>query len=423
MEATLEQLDGQAAEKRPEPPKRRRSSKARWFAVVLLAAITGAGAWAWFHYRGRVTTDDAQVDGHITPIAAKIPGSVAEILVDDNVHVKAGEVVVRIDPRDYESRVTQNRAALAMAESQAHGARITVPLTSATTEISGFGAGAQLSAATADLLKARTDYERSAAAELQYARANVATQQATFDRARSDLERMKPLAAQDEISKFQLDQYAAAARVAETQLQAAKERVTAAEKQADSAKAAFEAAQGRVDQARAAVEQTRANRKQVDISASQAATASASVLQARANLQARELELSYTTIVAPINGVVTRKTVQVGQIVQPGQSLMTIIPLDDVWVTANFKETQLAHVRPGQKAEIYIDMYRRKFPARVDSIAGATGTRLSVLPPENASGNYVKVVQRIPVKLVFERIPEGYALRPGMNVEATILTQ
>ncbi len=178
-----------------------------------------------------------------------------------------------------------------------------------------------------------------------------------------------------------------------------------------------------MEQARAALAQSRASQRQVTVSAAQAASADAAIQQARANLEAAELQLSYTTITAPIDGQVTRKTVEVGQIVQPGQGLMTIIPLHDVWVTANFKETQLADVRPGQKAEVKVDMYGRKVVGRVDSIAGATGARLSLLPPENATGNFVKVVQRIPVKIVFDALPSGVVLRPGMNVEATIFTQ
>jgi len=179
-----------------------------------------------------------------------------------------------------------------------------------------------------------------------------------------------------------------------------------------------------VRQAQAAVSQAQANRKQVDVQAAAAASATAAIAQARADLEAAELSLSYTAITAPLDGVVTRKSVEVGEIVQPGQDLFVIVPLSDVWVTANFKETQLADVRPGQKAEVHVDMYGRTFTGHVDSIAGATGSRLSLLPPENASGNFVKVVQRIPVKILLDPIPpEKAVLRPGMNVDATIITK
>jgi membrane fusion protein, multidrug efflux system len=178
-----------------------------------------------------------------------------------------------------------------------------------------------------------------------------------------------------------------------------------------------------VEAARATVATAQANERQVNISSAQAQSASAGIQQARANLAAAELQLSYTTITAPTDGEVTRKTAEVGQYVQPGQALMTVVPLHLVWVTANFKETQLAGVRPGQKAEVHVDMYGRKIEGRVHSIAGATGSRLSLLPPENATGNFVKVVQRIPVKIVFDKLPEGIVLRPGMNVDVTIITQ
>jgi membrane fusion protein (multidrug efflux system) len=233
---------------------------------------------------------------------------------------------------------------------------------------------------------------------------------------------MKPLADKAEISQLQYDAYVAAARVAEGDLQAAKEKLASAQKEAAIRKAALDAADTRVRQAKAAVETSLANRKQVDIRSADAATAEAAVAQARANLAAAELDLSYTTVASPADGVVTHKSVEPGQIVAPGQSLMAIIPLQDTWVTANFKETQLAAVHPGQRAEIHVDMFGRSVEGRVDSIAGATGSRLSLLPPENATGNYVKVVQRIPVKILVDQ-REGLILRPGMNVDATIFTK
>ena len=184
------------------------------------------------------------------------------------------------------------------------------------------------------------------------------------------------------------------------------------------------ASQARIGQARAGVTQAQAAQKQVDVRVADVASASANIEQARANLQAAELNLSYTTIVAPADGVVTKKSVEVGQVLQPGQGLLMLVPLNDVWVTANYKETQLRDVRPGQTAEVKVDLTGKTYPGRVDSIASATGTKMSLLPPENATGNYVKVVQRIPVKILLDPIPGGNSiLRPGMNVEATILTK
>jgi len=406
-------------ESRQTPGKLRKRLLIGGGLFVLVAAATGA----YVHFRGRVSTDDAQVDAHIAPIAPKISGSIAEILVDDNQAVKAGQVLLRIDPRDYEAKVAQARAALAQAESQAVGARRGVPLTNATTASGTSAAEAQLAAASADYDRAKADYERASSSELAYARADVEAKRATADRARADLARMQPLSAKDEISKLQLDAYTAAARVADSDLAASSQKSANAQMQAQSSQAAMQAALARVSAARAALEQAQANRQQVAISSAQAGSASAAIMQARANLEAAELELSYTTLVAPIDGVVTRKSVQLGQIVSPGQSLLTVVPLKDVWVTANFKETQLSDTHPGQRAEIHVDMYGRSFEGRVDSVAGATGTRLSLLPPENATGNYVKIVQRIPVKILLENVPAGFTFRPGMNVDATIFTR
>jgi membrane fusion protein (multidrug efflux system) len=226
-----------------------------------------------------------------------------------------------------------------------------------------------------------------------------------------------------EISRLQYDSYVAAARVADANLRAAQDRLASAEQQAANARANVAAAQAKVAQAEAGVRASQATQGQVKVTAAQAQSAAANVQAAQAALNAAELQLSYCTIAAPIDGVVTRKSVEVGQMVQPGQGLMTIIPLHDVWVTANFKETQLKSVRPGQPADVKVDMYGTTIRGRVDSIAGATGARLSLLPPENATGNFVKVVQRIPVKIVFDSLPKNVVLRPGMNVDVTIYTK
>jgi len=376
------------------------------------------------HYYYRVSTDDAQVDGHLVPMSAKIYGDIAEVRVDDNQPVKAGQVLVRIDPRDYQARVDQAKAALVLAESQAQAAQVGVPLTQETTQSYSSSADAQLANAEAEYDRAKTNYEKDSTAELALARANVDARQADNDRAQADLSRMKPLVQKEEISHQQFDANVAGARVAESELKAAQDRLMAAERGAEISKSAMSAAKARVDQAHAGVEQAQANHKQVPIKQADAAAAAAAVVQAKANLEAAELELSYATVVAPVDSVVTKKSVEVGQIVQPGQSLLVLIPLQDIWVTANFKETQLAKVRPGQKAEIHVDMYGETFTGHVDSIAGATGARLSLLPPENATGNFVKVVQRIPVKILVDPVPPDKAvLRPGMNVDATIITK
>ncbi len=431
MDPNVAELEKELTSPAPAPAPAKNGMAERWanpqFRRRLLgaAAIVAVAAVALvLYYHDRVSTDDAQVDGHIVPVASKIYGNVAEVLVDDNQRVQAGQVIVRIDARDYQVKVDQAKAALALAESQSRAADVGVPLTAETTHSGTNGAEAQVAAAEADSQRAQVAYEAASTADLAYAHANVAAKQASFDRAQADLERMKPLLAKAEISQQQYDAYLAAQRVAASELKAKQDQFAAAEKNADLSKAAAVAAKAKVDQARAMLRQAQASQQQVAIRTAEASSAMAAVAQARANLEAAQLQMSYTTIVAPVDGVVTRKSVEVGQVVQPGQGLLDLIPLHDVWVTANFKETQLAKVRRGQKSEIYVDMYGKTFAGRVDSIAGATGSRLSLLPPENATGNYVKVVQRIPVKILLDPIPPGKeVLRPGMNVDATIITK
>ena len=396
----------------------------RLMIIAVLAGFAAGGVVLWLNTLGQVSTDDAQVDGHIMPVSAKISGNIVEVLVDDNQQVKQGQPLVRIDPRDYQAKVDQARAALAFAESQASGATVNVPLTRDTTESSTSSAQAQLTAAQAQYDQAKLDYERASTSDISWARSNVNTAQANYDRAQADLSRMKPLVEKSEISRLQYDSYVATARVAESELQAAKDKLNGANQDASTKNAAMLTAQARIEQARAGVSEARANQQQVNVRRADVASAAANIQQARANLEAAELNLSYATIVAPMDGVVTKKTAEVGQIVQPGQGMMMVVPLQQVWVTANFKETQLAGVHAGQKAEVKADLGGNKYSGHVDSIAGATGTRMSLLPPENATGNYVKVVQRIPVKIVLDPIPGGnQTLRPGMNVDATIFTK
>jgi membrane fusion protein (multidrug efflux system) len=395
---------------RPERPIRKRSNRNLIIAGALLLLVA-AGLYLWIGSWNRVSTDDAQVDGHIIPVSSKIYGNVVEVLVNDNQAVKQGQVLVRLDPRDYQAKVSQAGAAVGVAQSQARGASVGVPLTRETTLSGTSSAEEQVKAAQAD-------------SDIAFAHSNVDSAQATYDRAQADLNRMRPLMEKEEISRQQFDSYVAAARVAESELKAAKDKLAAATQEAETKRAGMLASQARIGQARAGVTQAQAAQKQVDVRVADVASASANIEQARANLQAAELNLSYTTIFAPADGVVTKKSVEIGQVLQPGQGLLMLVPLNDVWVTANYKETQLRDVRPGQKAEVKVDLTGKTYPGRVDSIASATGTRMSLLPPENATGNYVKVVQRIPVKIVLDPIPGGNSiLRPGMNVEATILTK
>jgi membrane fusion protein (multidrug efflux system) len=328
----------------------------------------------WLYYRNRVSTDDAQVDGHLVPVSCKVYGSVEKVLVDDNQAVKAGDVMVELDARDLQVRVDQAKAALTQAEAQVAGA-------------------------LSDLDRARVAHLQAQGSDLEGAQATLDARKASYEKARSDVQRMKPLADRQEISAQAFDAYKTQADVTENEWKAAQRKLASLQQEADIRRTGVGASEARLAQARA-----------------QAA-------QAKAALEALDLQLSYTRIVAPVEGVVTRKLVETGQVIQPGQGLLTLVPLHQVWVTANFKETQLAKVRPGQEAEIKVDMGGTVLKGKVDSIAGSTGSRMSLLPPENAVGNFVKVVQRIPVKIRIEDSEAAkVSLRPGMNVEATILT-
>ena len=388
--------------------------------VVLLAAVLGL----YLYFHNRESTDDAQVDGHITPIAAKIYGRVGKVQVKDNQQVKAGQVLVQLDPADYQAALDQAKGALALAEGEARSAGVDVPRTSEDTASGTSSAQAQLAGAQADLMRAQATYEQSQTADLAYAQANIEKSRANAQLAQADLARYLPLMEKGEISKQQYDAAKANADATASALTADQQKLVQAQRNVEISRAQLDAAKARVLQAQAGVASAHADVKRVAMRSADAQAKLAKVEQARAQVEAAQLNLSYCNVVAPIDGVVTHKQVEDGQIVQQGQGLMVIVPLQDVWVTANFKETQLRKMRPGQKAYVEVDTYGKTFPGHVDSIAGATGAVVSLLPPENATGNFVKVVQRIPVKIVLDPIsPEVAVLRPGMNVDATVITK
>jgi len=407
-----------------EPPKGLKNPKVRGLliagGVVLLLVVIGLIAY----YHNRESTDDAQVDGHITPVASKIYGRVAEVLVTDNEPVKAGQVLVKVDPRDYQAALDQAKAALALAESDAASAGVDIPRTRENVASGTSSAGAQLSGAEADLERAQVTYDQARTSDLAFAQANIEKSKANSELAQADLARYKPLLDKGEISKQQYDAAKANADATASSLRADQEKLAQAQRAVDIARAQLQAARARVQQASAGVAAAHADVRQISMRTADAQGKIAKVQQARAVLQAAELNLNYTEIVAPVDGVATHKQVEPGQIVQQGQGLLVVVPLRDVWVTANFKETQLRKMRAGQKAYVHVDTYGKTFTGHLDSIAGATGAMLSLLPPENATGNYVKVVQRIPVKIVLDPISSDKAiLRPGMNVDATIITK
>jgi len=388
--------------------------------VILLAALLGL----YLYFHNRESTDDAQVDGHITPIAAKIYGRVAKVQVNDNQAVKAGQVLVQLDPADYQAALDQAKGALALAEGEARSAGVDVPRTSEDTASGTSSAQAQLAGAQADLMRAQATYEQSQTADLAYAQANIEKSRANAQLAQADLARYLPLMEKGEISKQQYDAAKANADATASALNADQQKLVQAQRNVEVSRAQLEASKARVLQAQAGVASAHADVKRVAMRSADAQAKLAKVDQSRAQVEAAQLNLSYCSVVAPIDGVVTHKQVEDGQIVQQGQGLMVIVPLQDVWVTANFKETQLRKMRPGQKAFVEVDTYGKTFSGHLDSIAGATGAVVSLLPPENATGNFVKVVQRIPVKIILDPIPANVAvLRPGMNVDATVITK
>jgi len=394
--------------------------KGAFVAVLVLLAVV------WYVFTGRVSTDDAQVDCHITAVAPQVPGYVVNLFINDNTPVKEGDVLVQIDPRTYQTEVEQAKANLDFAEAQASSANIQIGLTRETTTHSTSGAVAQKESDSADYASSQAQLEQSATANLQVAEANVAAKQATNERAQADLARYTPLLATDDVSKskFQFDAVEAAARVAKSDLAAAQQQLSAVQQAVVIARANAHSAQARVSRSQSQLLETKAREQQVPIAEATYKSAVAAAERARAALQQAELNLAYTRVTAPISGQVTQKSVDLGQYVSPGQLLFTIVPLDQVYVTANFKETQLANVAPGQRVRFHVDTYSEEFEGVVDSIAGASGSRQALLPPQNATGNFIKVVQRIPVKiLVKHKKKQNLVLRPGMNVEATIYTR
>jgi membrane fusion protein, multidrug efflux system len=409
--------------KRKEKPQPLVSSRTRGALILggIVAIVAVIALLVYYH--NRESTDDAQVDGHITPVAAKISGRVGKVLVLDNQPVKAGELLAQIDPADYQAALDQAQAALALAESEARSAGFDVPRTTGDVASGTSSAAAQLAGAQADFMRAQASYEEAQTADLAVAQANVEKSRANAQLAKADLARYGPLMEKGEISKQQFDAAKANADASASALVADEQRLAQAQRNIQIAHAQMEASKARVDQAQAGVASATADRNRVGMRSADAQAKLAKVDQARAAVEAAQLNLSYCNITAPVNGVATHKQVEPGQIIQPGQGLLVVVPLQDVWVTANFKETQLRKMKAGQKAYVSVDTYGKTFPGHVDSLAGATGAVLSLLPPENATGNYVKVVQRIPVKIILDPISADVAvLRPGMNVDVTVVT-
>lgn len=385
---------------------RERNPRFRMFFIIAVVVLLVAGFFLWRYFNSYESTDDAQIDGHLNPVSARITGHVQDLLVDDNQYVNLGQKLVQIDPRDYQVLVDQAKAAYNDALATARAAGVNVPITSTSTT-------SQLSSADAELEAARAAY---LAAKQQYDAANAQVTQAEANnvKAQNDLARYQQLVSKQEISQQEFDQANAAAQAGAAGVDAARAQAAAAQQQ-------IKAAGGRVAQAEADVRSARTAPEQVAVIRSRAQSAEATVEQKKAALDQAQLNLDYTAIISPVNGAVTNRTVEVGQNVQPGQELMRIINLDDIWVTANFEETQLRKMRVGQTVTIHVDTTGQDYKGHVQSIAGASGSITSLLPPENATGNFVKVVQRIPVKITFDRgETKQHLLRPGMSVEPKV---
>ena len=397
----------------------------RWrIGIVVVVVLLVIGGIFWLRARGRESTDDAQVDGRITQISSRVGGPVIKVAVDNNLQVKAGDLLVQIEPRDYQVAVDRARAELADAEANAAAARTGVPIARVETKAGVNTATGSVTQAQAALAGAEHEVQ-VAQANLVAAQAHQREKEATAVKAAKDVDRLRPLVEKDEIPKQQFDAAVAAADAARAAADAARSDVTAVQGAIVVAQQRVTQARGSAEQARASLETARTAPQQLQVTQARAAAAEARVKQAQSALAQAELNLEYTTVKAPTAGVVSRKAVEVGQVIQPGQPLLALVDLEHTWITANFKETQLKNMKPGQRADVSVDgLGGRVFRGHVDSIAAATGAKFSLLPPENATGNYVKVVQRIPVKIYIEpgEDPE-HLLRPGMSVTPTVFVR
>ncbi|HXI61384.1 MAG TPA: efflux RND transporter periplasmic adaptor subunit [Pyrinomonadaceae bacterium] len=410
--------------------------------ILLLAILLGVRYWVYA--RSHETTDDAFIDGHIVQVSPKVSGYVLKVYVSDNQTVNAGDLIAELDARDLQAKVDQAQAALNAGMAQQKQAQTQVTLTRATTRagVRQAAAGVQQARSGVSGARAGAASERSrttqssagintAEANMQQARAQLGAAQAEAVRANADVQRYQTLFDKDEVSRQRLDQAIATSRTANAQVEAAQQKVSAMEAQISEARAATSAqasnaqraesqvgaARAQVNEALGRLEQANTAPQQVAVSEAQASSAGANLQQLQAAVDEAELQLSYSKIYAPEAGRVTRKAVEVGALVQVGQPLLAIVP-GDVWVTANFKESQVGNIRPGEPVDVTVDAYPDKvFKAHVDSIQAGTGARFSLIPPENATGSYVKVVQRVPVKIVFEpnQIDSQHLLAPGMS--------
>ena len=383
-------------------------SRRRGIIIVVVAVLIVAGLAFWWHSTFSEDTDDAQINGHLIQVSSRIAGQVQKVWVEENQQVKKGDPIVDIDPRDLQVAVENAKAALASAEAAALAANVAVPLTTINTGSALSSANSDVSGSHAQVMQAQQ--------QQQAAHARVVQAQANNVKAQSDLERYKPLVEKDVISKQQYDGAVAAAAAAAASVQDALASEQAASE-------AVRVAREREAGTQAQLKYAQTGPQQVAAQNAKARQAEAQVQQAKAQLDQAELNLCYTKILAPETGIITRKSVEINQNVATGQNLLTLVSLEHIWVTANFKETQLRHMESGQPVEIKVDATGKSYHGKITQIGGATGSVLSLFPPENATGNYVKVVQRVPVRIDFtdlEHEDPNHSLRPGLSVEPNV---
>ena len=392
----------------PDPQPAKPKSRRRFIVIGVIALLVVGALLFWWHSTYYEDTDDAQVNGHLIQISSRIAGQAITVNVDENQAVKKGDVLVELDPKDFQVAVQQAEANLQSAEASYEAAKVNVPVTNISTGSTLSSAGADVHGSTAQIAQA----ER----QLDAAKARVVQAQANATKSDADLERYRPLVEKDVISKQQFDAAVDAADANKAALVEAQANVVAAEDN-------VRVARDRLAQSEASLKNAQTAPQQVAIQKARADQAAAQVAQAQSQLEQAKLNLSYTKVIAPEDGIVTRKSIEINQNVSVGQNMMTLVSLDDIWITANFKETQLDHMRAGQPVVIEVDAYGgRKYDGKITQIGGATGSVLSLFPPENATGNYVKVVQRVPVRIDLTNPQQNadHLLRPGLSVEPKV---
>lgn len=404
----LNEKEAPAAGRPGTPPVEKGRNATRWIAgfVGLLVGVSGY-LW-WQHSQGYESTDDAQIEGHLDSVSSRIAGTVTYInpAVENNQYVKAGTLLLELDPRDYQAELASAKATLDARSADQRAAQTAVPIANA----SAFG---RLRAAQAAKAQAEANVEAEQA-NLVAAQHALERDQAIYDRAERDRQRYQALVQKQEISRSDYDARATDAATAAQSVEADRAAIRSTQQKIEQAKNVVVQRQALIDAANSAPEQ-------VTSAQTKSQAASGQVEQAQADINAIRLNLSYTKIYAPASGVIGRKTVEIGNRVQPGQGLMVIVPVDDVWITANFKETQMKRMHPGQPVSIHVDTFDRDYQGYVESMPGAAGPLFSLFPPENSTGNYVKVVQRFPVRIRLNKDQDPqHALRPGMSVEPTV---